>query len=94
MTLIMSDDVISITTAPDQEFMSRASESYILRVLILCSDDQCTLRQTVEAAPPPFCMFCVFCPQFWLCCCMSVYGGPHMERLDPTNIQCALCEEV
>ena len=25
---------------------------------------------------------------------MSVYGGPHMERLDPTNIQCALCEEV
>ena len=84
MTLIVSDDVISIITAPDQEFMSRASKSYIMSVLILCSDNHCTLRQTVGA--PPFCMFCVFCPQFWLCCCMSVYGVPHMERLDPTNI--------
>ena len=25
---------------------------------------------------------------------MSVYGGPHTERLDPTNSQCAVCEEV
>ena len=62
MTLIVSDDVISIITAPDQEFMSRASKSYILSVLILCSDDHCTLRQTVEA--PLFVCSVFFVPNF------------------------------
>ena len=41
MTLIVSDDVILIITAPDYEFMFRASKSYILSVLILCSGDHC-----------------------------------------------------